>query len=338
MSINIVIVYEENNRRALSTIINKLRLEGFNVYEQLSDGWQTYASINNREKAKDIANFYKDKDIDFGIVVTHNGNPSMIIFQKIVKPKYGYYDIEHDIFSSVVEKSPPGMRAGTFSFTKLQTGILKKAGVRVIEAEWYKFDNCDCYDVVNEDLLKNAVVVDTMFAKKDEPFPYGHLFDNLYLKNYRKGFQNIKSEGDNLVTNLDEWYDTQAIADMQCNGYFWFSIVSSAIVEALLMNRLPILWSCTHHIKNEEPVDDIISHVFFKNTWNDEFHEFNKGFLFVTENNIDYKIDILRKDPERRSQVMTTLRSPWVFDGKRKKVSEELVTDIKRILSERGNK
>lgn len=335
MSANIVIVFEYLNRRALSTTINNLKSAGFTVYEQVSDGWQTGPGDDNKEKAKHIANSYKDKNIDFGIIATHNGNPSMKIFQQIVNPKYGYYDIEHDIFSSIVELSPLN-RLGTFSFTKLQTKILKRKNARVIEAEWYKFDNCESYRVADDKNLNNAVLIDTAFAK-NTPFPYHYLFDNIYLKSLSKSIQYIKCKSD-LITNAAAWSDTQAVVDMRDLGYFWFSVVSSAVVEALMMNRMPILWCCSGRFKLEEPVDDVVSRVFFDDLKHDPFHRFNEDFLVVTDKNMDHKIKILRDDYVRRQGVLNTLKSQWVFDSPRNKVYEELIKDISRVLAERSVK
>jgi len=337
MGKNVIIVYEDSGRRALLPTIEKLKMEGFTVYEQSTDGWQTYKNIDNREEAKHIANSYKDKDLDFGIIVTHNGNPSMRIFQDTVRPKYGYYDIEHDIFSSVVEMSPNNIRIGTFSFTKLQTEILKRKNARIIEAKWYKFDECDFCNYYDNTSLNNAVVVDTFFAGEDNPFKYGYLFDKLYLKNYSKGFQHLHCSS-NIETNLDEWWDTQSIVDMRNLGYFWFSQVSSIIVESLMMNRIPILWSCGNHFKNETVVDDIISHVYFKNARNDEFHKFNKGFNFITESNLEYKLRTLRADYKRRHDVIDKLKGQFVFGGKRNSVADELIKDMNRLLTESDKK
>jgi hypothetical protein len=270
------------------------------------------------------------KNIDFGIVVTHNGNPSMTEFQRILKPKYGYYDIEHDVFNHLVEVSPIDMSLGSFAFTKVNSNYLSSRKRKYFEASWYKLDGLTEVDLnFSEPCVKNAILSDTSFTDRNKSFEYKHLFDKVYLKNYTKTPTGLSFEKE-LITNLDLWWDTQAVVDMKDLGYFWFCMESSMIVEALMLNRLPILWRSQY--SNEKSIDDIVSEVRIGDLGKRNFHNFGRNFYFITDKNIEYKINILQNDNKRRESVLNLLKSQWLFDEPKRKVADILIDDMNNYL------
>jgi hypothetical protein len=325
-----------NNARSLAGVIGALK-ERYTVFEedpaQPADGKFTPA-IDKRVAA--LLRNYSGK-IDFCVTCCHNGNPVMKHLQKEMVVKYGNYDIEHDLYSCLYELSPDGTSLGSFAFTKLQKEYLEKKKRKIFPALWYKYDQSESIPEVTVQIGKTALVVDDLYlGMRDEPFRHFGLFDKVFLKP-RAQLDEGKRIAEGCSVKYAEWYGTEAMLTIGKQALFWFSKESSAIVEALFLGRVPVLYfpdtpdregGFLSEIK-EEPLDDVLSRVTIESQF---IH--GREMLAVTHTgDIAHKIAVLRDNHERREIVIRTLLEQWDI-GATRHVKDILVEDIERVLHE----
>jgi len=314
--------------------------ERYTVFEedpvQPSDGKFTPA-IDKRVAA--LIRNYSGK-IDFCVTCCHNGNPVMKRLQAEMKVKYGNYDIEHDLYSGLYELSPDGTSLGAFAFTKPEKEYLEKKNRKVFPALWYKYDQLSSIPEITEQAGRTALVVDDLYlGLRDEPFRYRDLFERVLLKP-RARVTEGKRIAEGAEVKYAEWYGTEAMLTLGKQALFWFSKESSAIVEALFLNRIPVLYfpdkpdmegGFLSEIK-EEPLDDVLSCV----TIESQFLHGRRMLAVTHTGDIAHKIAILRDDKARRDSVIRTLREQWDI-GATRHVKDILVEDIERVLHENGS-
>jgi len=327
--INVLFIFEGNNRRALDYTIQTLRNNNCSVTELCFDQyWNCNEGYTPTKESSSLADSYNNV-FDFIIMATHCMNLVMADFQERCKAKYGYYNIEHDLYNSIIERCNDCHLLGVFSFTKFMTNYLKSRNIKYFEASWYKLDTSEITS--RPDYLNNAILIDTSYTNKDIPFEYKHLFTKVYLKNFYPTERNSAFEK-NLETNLVKWYDTQGLVDMLDLAKFWFSFKSSAIIEALLMNRIPILWRAEY--TDEIQINDIISEIRIIDTSPDKLHQFDNKLKMITATNIDYKIKELQNNPLKLEETQSILKQDWCFDEPKPKVVDILLEDMARIIND----
>ena len=324
--IKILFLYDNTNLLALTPIIEGLRNQGYQI--TLLDVRGLYSSHTRdlTKMAVDKANELASVGFDFGITCCHCGNPSIITLQKLLPIKYGYFDIEHDLYTAVIEKSLKEVSIGTFSFTKIATDYLTKASYKYYEAEWYKLDHLPYIKEYKEESLQNALIIDSIEVRnKYDSFQYKHLFNEVFIKNVDPGdsYEGFKS--------YPEWGNTMGITKAIDKAFFVLSCESSSIIESLYMDRIPILWHTSY--EDEVEINDIISEVQIVENNVDRFHVFDKKLKFITCNNLEYKLDKLRNSPELRRECIDIMKKDWAFDNKKPTVLSILISEISRIYT-----
>lgn len=333
---NILVLLERPNERALKSIFTKLEENNHTLDYLYCSGGNIFAE--SIELAKPIVEptilHYQNNNYDFGIICTHNGNPGVILFQQAIRPKYGYFDIEHDLLSGTIERSPINQSLGTFAFHKKHTNILKSENRIFFEAEWYKSDLYDDIYKIDNGSLDNCFVVDTSLYNHSCPFPYSDLFTNSYLK----GWSSLNTNTP-LTKNLNQekqYFDTQSLFDIVQKAYFGFSCLSGAIIELLLIDRIPILFQTPY--SNEEKITDVVSRITISAPVTDTIiksdYVVGTKLVGITTNNLDYKINQLRNSVERRAETLKLLQQDWKFECKVPKVADILISEINKYIGD----
>lgn len=331
----ILFLLEPPNRRALSGIVYTLHNAGHKV--DIFEGTSANLYVSKTEDIERIAGktiheIQRRAPYDFGIVCMHNGNPGIRHFQENVHPRYGYFDIEHDLLTGTVETSPKNQALGTFSFHKRHTQMLDKNGNKYFEAEWYKGDHGPALYPVNPASMGNCIVIDTILADRGKAFEHAGLFKDCFLK----GWYNLATDcpfGNSLQCSR-EWDDTQSLYDLARRAFFGFSTISSAIVELLMIDRIPILWGNVY--KNEHRITDFISEVEIINPTGDTAvtpQIVGKHIKGITTENLEDKIRALREDPALLHSVLVDLQADWIFDGPRPHVGDVIASEIARLTA-----
>lgn len=331
----ILFLLEPPNHRALQGIIDTLDDAGHDVdifHVTYANLYVTKMENVDRITSPTIADFQKRYVYDFGIVCAHNGNPGIRRFQETIRPRYGYFDIEHDLLTGTVETSPKNQALGTFSFHKRHTQLLEKNGNKYFEAEWYKGDHGPALYPVNPESLDNCMVIDTILADRGKAFEHAGLFKDCFLK----GWYNLATDchfGNSLQCSL-EWDDTQSLYDLALHAFFGFSTISSAIVELLMIDRIPILWGNVY--KNERRLTDIMSEVEIINPTGSAAvtpQIVGKHIKGITTENLEEKIRALREDHALLQSVLADLKADWIFDGPRPRVGDVIASEIARLTA-----
>lgn len=245
------------------------------------------------------ANILRQKRYDFIISNTHSGALKPL-FQR-VKPRCGYIDIEHDIFSNIPVRFP---KSFVFTFQDRHAVFCKKNKIPFIRCRWPKLDVPVENVSLGLDPWKEAVLIGTgSFNKIIEEGKSMHNlgFERLWYKKY-----------------LADWkapFGTKALPDQfngpiglnYCLQNFKFVATrhSSAFVETLLMGGLPIL--LPDLITSEKKITDVVSEV----TWDQKDSKISK-FLTITTNNLQYKINTLRRFPYLFEITRKQLLDKWV--------------------------
>lgn len=327
---------QEHNRRALSEIIKALDCNFILFEEEPIEPGDGIITTDIQQQVDSLVDLYTGEGgIDFIVTCCHNGNPAMEQIQQRIKPRVGCYDIEHDLYSDIYESSPKAQHLASFAFTAQNQRYLESQGRNYFNAIWYKFPAWPMPEDVMQECKRSAVYVDEQYlVKRNVPFQYLDLFDRVYHKPCNLGDDNAPILR-GMIKDVEAWDDSHAMYQLGDMSLFWFSGESSAIVEALLMNRLPILLFDKGERDNglytsevtEEPVDDILSKVSIKSQFIDR-----RTMYAITETNAAHKIQVLQQDDKRRADVLKVLRNQWLPVGELRPVQELLVNDIKRMM------
>ena len=311
---NVLILIDKVDQKAFKTVINNLK-QYFNVYlhKPIEPG-DGIITENIRSKITGLIQFAKEKKIDFCLMLCHNQNPAMIAFQQEFSPTFGYYDFEHDLFQHCVNHSPKEKALGTFVFHKLYKNFMQKKEQKYFEARWYKFDA----HTFAEDNVNYAMVVDARNIELDRSFPfeYTHLFEKVFLKTFPQKYTTELEKG--IIVDREQYWTTQNLFTLGKHCSFWFVNESSAYIEALLLDRIPISWRNEERIKTISSVNSIVDEVFHEKI------QRNMNIIIADEK----KIAELQKSPELRNECLTLLKEQFVFDHPSPPISEILIPDM----------
>lgn len=272
---------------------------------------------------------------DFAVYCCHNGNPAMRYFQERLDVRFGNYDIEHDLYSDKYEISPKAKHLGAFAFTLPQERYLIKQGRKYWPACWYKHDAVE-WEGVSLQAERNAIIFDAEhLGLRDRPFMHGHLFDDVYLKPAHPANETPLSRS--CMVNFDAWDDSLSTHEIGMKALFWFSRESSAIVEALFVDRIPVLYFPDGKSEQdgfvseitEEPFDDVLSKVMVKS----QFIAGRKMLAVTHTGDIMHKITRLQNDLDYRRYALRLMRDQWDI-GATMQVRDILKADIERIWNE----
>jgi hypothetical protein len=208
--------------------------------------------------SKYIQETIRKQKFDYIIMHTHNGNPHVQKFQRNVTPKYGYIDIEHDLFCDYVENAwvhmEPNSRhivKGIMLFTKMHNkyALSKNISSTIIyKPKWVKHTlpakSIDTLDTSTWSANNSAVIFYSVRSQLNWNFPYTDIFDTIWVKT----FHEYKDHNDKLAmpgtTVIPKQYSLggKSVPTMPKFGKFWFVYHSSAYVESILYNCIPLMY------------------------------------------------------------------------------------------------
>ena len=251
---------------------------------------------------------HQKANFDFIVISTHNGNPNVIKYQRQVKPKYGYIDVEHDLFASYVEVSPRERQLGACAFTQMQHQWLQKRKIPILNARWPKLD-IDTSSIPSRvsvsvtNPYENAIVIGTYVVPKQDVTEYSSVFNKIWYKRW----VNTDAVWTGTDSLPDDYCATDAIACCSIIAKFWFVVQSSAFVEALLFGCIPILYRS--HVVQQTPYSDILTKLTIAKHGAEPTSQIT--LLAVTADNLAYKINKLRMDSACYQHTLDTLRAEW---------------------------
>jgi len=316
---NFLIIVDKFNTIAIRKIISDLSTEANNVYVKIpiqpGDGKIT---LERKQKVDALINFAERKEIDFCIMICHNGNPVMRFFQDNFNPKYGYYDIEHDLFTLRPELTVAKKAWGTFAFTQLHLNYLTEINRHALKARWYKFDQFTFKQID----WNSALIVNSARIDQSKSFEYLHLFNKTYLKPHSSS--KLNSLEKNTITNT-EWKNTQTLFDIGAICGFWFIHSSSAFVEALMLDCIPIIWRNKNYTYKKESTT-ILSTVQIQKLNNTRIH------ALIADEDLPDKIQKLKQSENLRKETLQILKHEWLLDQNLDSVSTVLLNDIQQRI------
>ena len=329
-------------------VIEALRVMGHRVDYFLEPGILTRLS-----DASYLEKVNKEQ-YDIAVFTIHVNGAVQSSFVKKLKCKR-YVFVPHDIFSAYLDGPIiPGLdktKCYAVPFTLVQERYCQVHKMKGIPSRFPKLDMPSSTFSSGASLENTAVFIDsTLF--KDHTFPYISLFDKVMLKRWNEYEYTLDIHADQTFTLnkpirkpvLEKYGISNAPSELfgmhgmkaaVASSLFWFTRDSSMYVEALLEDRIPILYKAprydsfergakdNRYITYEKPVNSIVSEVQIALLGSTRFNA-------VTETNLANKIKAFRAD---RSLIRTTLdllKKAWVFPGTLPRLEET----IQRILDE----
>lgn len=290
----ILLVTEEDNRFSMIRIGQKLRKEGhqFDVF---------FVDVGGAgPKWKELSDCGVKYDFQFLSADFNNHYGAQFLERNI--PTVGRYLIPHDLLTGAFVI--PEKTLAVAAFHNLHLKFIEQQGVHPLICQWPKLYAKRIKSMADPAAGSNAVIIGSRYVNRIKPFLYKDFFTDVYykprrIKDIHPTCTNIEQEG------------THVIASLPLLAKTWFTVQSSAFVEALMFHCLPILWGTD--IVFEQKVTSLISRVGIKKIA-PECDMNDMLFNAVTTRDMEYKLPILL-DEDERAAVVQQLRDDWIGEG-----------------------
>jgi len=222
-------------------------------------------------------------------------------FFENVKPKIGFIDIEHDLFSFVPEY---GIKETTiFTFHDKHYEFCLHEEINAVRCKWPLLNVTTPKTTFSAiDKWEDAIFIGSYLFNKDKDYTLP-VFKTIWHKKYRDDDFTFKDMGV-LPTEFCGPIGTKLCAE-HCN--FFITLNSSCFVEALLLGCLPII--LPDYIIDEKIYSEVLSEVTIKNG-----PSFIENILAVTTTNLSEKLSILRFDQNLFKETIQSMLNNWVKD------------------------
>jgi hypothetical protein len=241
-------------------------------------------------------NFIEEcKKNKYDFIVSNTHSSYILSFASKVKPKYGYIDIEHDLFSYRPENFPNSF---ILTCTEKHSNWCETNERNFTRCRWPKLDAEYTKTTLSINRQTDAIFIGSyVFKKKKNINKYG--FKNLWYKKYQKDDQ-ISPQYKVLP---EEFTGPIGIRNFVISD-FLITQHSSCFVEALMLGLLPIMLPIkTIKVKD---IDDILSVVRIAN-------KPGVGDIkAITTENIETKIKLLSDDKILYNDVLAKMKAEWL--------------------------
>lgn len=254
-----------------------------------------WIDVWSKIKGKAFIDECKKANYDFIVSNTHSSYIASFATQ--VTPKYGYIDIEHDLFSYRPENFK-----GSFILAchEKHSNWCEANDRRFARCRWPKLDAPYTKTDLTIDKFKDAIFVGSYVFKKINKSINKFGFDNLWWKKYQHsdpvipGYQTLPPEFDGPI-GIRNFTIAKFIITQQ----------SSCFIEALMLGILPIILPAK--INKSIKIDDILNAITIKN-------KPGVGTISaITTDNIQAKINLL-KDEALYQTTLEKMRADWLCD------------------------
>jgi len=290
-------------------IIDNLIFNGISVYVEEAGDYQS-EKFGNVE----FQNKHKKEGYDWIISNTHSRYPKVRAFERNVKPKVGFIDLEHDIFYDIPENS---IRHGKNYFLAFQNKHYKYGnhiGFKTIKCRWPKLDmSYEDLQFKEIDKENDAIIIgDKLFGglvTSKKPLQVGG-FRQLWYKPFAsEPIKNIPIAYFKPVVNAkllpSQFIGPKGVKYCADASKFIIAAESGCLLEALLFGSLPIM--TFHGIVETRKFCNILSIVEIPTR-----PRIGK-FKAITVENLEWKVAELRKSDKLFKEIHKELFLEW-FD------------------------
>lgn len=247
---------------------------------------------------------------DYILWATHSATmPEFRYFQKNVKPRVGFIDIEHDLFANDLPENCLTYGKSllvTFQKRHYENAIkLLNDGRSIINAKWPKLSIMYSSISFNDIDRWNDVILIGTGIWNGINIPLDGIFMPFHKVWYKKYTSDWHVNG---IEMLPEQFNGP-IGSKYCTDVckFFMTMGSSCYQDALLFGSIPILMPGT--ITKDSMIDDILSQVEVR-LWQPPGI---KSFKCVTTSNLTEKIAFLKNDYDLYKKIQRELFLEW-FD------------------------
>lgn len=294
-----------SNRHIFDFLIsNGIDLDIYSIYNK--KGGRNRILKNNTFFYEDfekpeVYNKINKKKYDFIISNCHSER-----FKKLysnVKPKGGYIDTPHDLFTPIPNRFP---KSKVFVFNKRQRDYCINNKKDFYYCRWPKLDiKYENYHFSKIDKRNDAILIGdrnftTTIRKNKNCVDVEHnCFKVLWYKKYRSNDLCCKD-----TTPLpNKFIGPRGIKYCCDHSEFILTIGSSCFVEAILFGSIPIL--LPNKITSCKEINSILSKVFVKGAG---------SVIAITAKNLNEKIKMLKNNPKLLNKTKRKMLSYWVDD------------------------
>lgn len=276
-------------------IFNFLRTKGIQIdVKMLGPAPQNkpWMDVWSEIKSKKYHTKINAERYDFIISNTHSSYLRALFNN--VKPKYGYIDIEHDLFSGRPERFPESV---IFTCHKKHTDWCKNNNRKFVECKWPKLNAEYIPTEFTLDPLSEIIFIGSYRYKNEIKQSYG--FEKMWYKKYQ-----IVDGTPKGVTPLPDEF-TGPLGTINCAKVSKFILTgkSSCFVEALMLGVIPILLK--GFINKSEKIDEVLNKVIITD-------QPDMSFIYaVTVDNLQNKIQLLKSEYLYK-EVLEKMQNEWL--------------------------
>jgi len=289
-------------------IVNFLKEKGVEITFEPVNIVNSWGTDLTKFSKPEFIEKYKEINYDFILSAVHSTFPQIVQFQKEIKPKIGFIDIEHDLFANdMPEYSLSYNKSLLITFNKRHYATanrLLKNDRKIVRCRWIKLDaNYPKVDFDSVDMWTDAILIGTgMWEGQDfSNIPYFKEFRKVWYKKYEDCWEisGVNILPKQFVGPLGSKYCADA-----CK--FFITQASSCYQDALLFGSIPLL--LPSNIIKAKQEDDILSTVEMK-VWMPPGISPLKAI--VVDKNIGEKLHKLRNSISLFNEVKETLFLEW---------------------------